>query len=115
MGVIDCVMGNVRLLYLSGKASQPYTNLAYSSDLDHVVMNARSKIRKVTRRADHGAALELPKIGVGVTTLIQERNGVVPGLASFPSSTMVFYITSVLTSSGAISGVLQPLIGETNI
>merc|ERR1712098_193546 len=79
--------------------------------------NARAKIRKETRRAYLGAALELPKIGGGVTTLLaaQERNRVVPGLASFPSSTMALYITSVLTSSGTISGVLQPLIGETNI
>merc|ERR1712025_288242 len=103
------------LLYLSGKAIQPYNNLAYSSDLDHVVMNARAQIRKETRRAYLGAALELPKIGVGVTPLAQKRNRVVPGLASFPSSTMVLYITSVLISSGEISGVLQPLIGETNI
>merc|ERR1712098_118505 len=117
--VRNCVKGFVRmlLLYLSGKAIQPYNNLAYSSDLDPVVMNARAKIRKETRRAYLGAALELPKIGGGVTTLLvaQERNRVVPGLASFPSSTMVLYITSVLTSSGTISGVLQPLIGETNI
>merc|ERR1712098_388798 len=115
--VRNCVKGFVRmlLLYLSGKAIQPYNNLAYSSDLDHVVVNARA--REETRRAYLGAALELPRIGVGVTTHAQERkrNRVVPGLASFPLSTMVLYITSVLTSSGPISGVLQPLIGETNI
>merc|ERR1711942_365870 len=114
------------MLYLSGEAIQ-LNNLAYSSDLDHVVVNARA--REETRRAYLGAALELPRIGVGVTTLAQQRNRatqqrnraaqqrnrVVPGLASFPSSTMVLYITSVLTSSGTISGVLQRRTGKMNI
>merc|ERR1711872_38959 len=109
------LMGNVKMMFLSGKACQLYTNLAYSSDLARVEVNARAKImRRGTMKAYHGVALELPTTGVGVT-LIQRSLRVAPGLASSHLSTMVLCITSVLTFSGGISGVQQRLIGKTNM
>merc|ERR1711872_681564 len=110
MGIVSMI------LFLSGKACQLYTNLAYSSDLAPVEVNARAKImRRGTMKAYHGVALELPTIGVGVTTLTQRSLRVAPGLASSHLSTMVLCIPSVLTFSGGISGVQQQLIGKTNM
>merc|ERR1711872_808198 len=46
------LMGNVKMMFLSGKACQLYTNLAYSSDLARVEVNARAKImRRGTMKA----------------------------------------------------------------